>query len=207
MIDKSTSLRRNPYQRRRLLLHITAHICQSLSLIAAIMSSQAQASQAQVSSSSGADQTQSKKSKAKKGGGKKKGGGRKDALLEGDGSTGSQEQGKTRAFWTDEETRTLVNYLYAHRSKSGEGGFPPTIFHSATVHVNQQHPNARPKDQQQVETKYNSGVSRHSFLYQSLSDVKTAQRHHEHYHLVPEVVRASLGQCQWGQHRPRRRLI
>ena len=195
MIDKPTTLRRNPDQQRRLLLHITAHLCQSLSFIAAIMATQAQPSD----TGGGADQPQPRKT-AK---GKRKGG-RKDALAAEaeSSSTGSQEQTKPRAHWTEEETRTLVNYLYENRSKAGDGGFPPTVWHPAALHVKQHHPHERAKDAKQCETKYTQGVSRSPLPYQSLTDVETAQRHHGFYRLVQEVVGVPLGQQSWGQYRP-----
>ena len=45
----------------------------------------------------------------------------------------SQPATKTaNAFWTDEETRALLNHLLHHRSESEEaGGFNNTVFQSA----------------------------------------------------------------------------
>jgi hypothetical protein len=63
----------------------------------------------------------------------------------------SHTPGEAKVNWSDNETMTLVEYCWEHRSETGDGGsFKPQTFHAAAQHIASKHTSATPKTLKQV---------------------------------------------------------
>jgi hypothetical protein len=70
-------------------------------------------------------------------------------------SLSSHTPREAKVNWSDNETMTLVEYFWEHRSEAGDGGsFKPQTFHAAVQHIASKYTSATPKTLKQVTGKW-----------------------------------------------------
>lgn len=132
---------------------------------------------------------------------RKKAKGRVDAEAPPDESDGGNSNTTdTRAVWTKDQERTLINYLHSERAAMGEGGFRSSIWHGATAHLNATYPEAL-KTKEQVERKYGKGVSTSKLLIIPDADSPLAQGNPDCNQLCEGQIGLALRQRAGLQHR------
>jgi len=107
-----------------------------------------------------------------------------------------------KAHWSDEETTRLVQYLWEHRSKCGDGGnFKNVTINAAAEHLASHPTLGAPKTAKQLKTKWQTvGTANNSSLVVTYTSIAAQNHLSSYYHIQRHHIWDPLGWCSWGEH-------
>jgi hypothetical protein len=107
----------------------------------------------------------------------------------------AQNPAEAKAYWTDDETTRLVQYLWEHRAECGDGGnFKNVTFNTAAEHLASHPTLGAPKTAKQLKTKWQAvGTTNDASLVVAYTSIAAQDHLSSYYHIQRHYIWYPLG--------------